>query len=234
MELGEHEYYVGPIQDRDQGEILPLGLEEVHETLEGCMGYYAIHSDSPTVEYLKIDGSVVRDFLQQDWDRVMSDLPARGFLYAYKSPTYATGRLLEEMIAQLLLPHWKRARKNPDQVLLSEEAREQGFFAGLQGMRSDDVVLHYGEEVVVVECKASFAGSRYLRRCVPKAVNQLAATVALSDKCYAGGLCFADIKRHQVWLASYDEADLATRPAFCVADFRGRMSATLKKRPAGT
>jgi len=171
---------IGPFHDTDGSEIIPLGMEDGVESLAELIGAYrVVESDLAELRgvVVEIDGRDLTRFIQQDWDRVMQgDRPRRGFLMAYRSRAYATGRMVEEMLAAKLLVGAGVYDPNVARSVYFGDAEDEGLVRRPKGRRSDDLVLvSRGGDVVLVECKASHSEG-YLKRSAPHCRRQLAAS----------------------------------------------------------
>lgn len=225
MSDDENPYLLGPFFDVDpeRSEIIPVGFEESHEPLSMCMGGYKTRSNEASVDGIEfaVTNKDVTAFIQADWDRVFGPVPpARGFLLGYRAGAFAAGRVAEEIILHKLLPGTTLLGSNVQQLLLFDDAQARGLVAPRRGSQSDDLILCLGNgSALIAESKAAFSGRSYLRRCIPKAVLQLAATLRANQELSGALLCLINLKELSIQIVSFQrdsllpDSDQATQTA---------------------
>ncbi len=204
---------LGPFFDADGDEIVPCTTEATDELLAECMGYYRVFSNLPVVhgsELLLCNRTLTR-FIQENWSEVMGPKLSDGFLLAYRSPHKAVGRLAEDVICDQVTEILRRSGNGINQRFTAADAVRKGLLIQhARGRRSDDLLLAMGNgSGCLVESKASFSGTEYLRRSLPKAFAQLRATAALNRNLESVLLVLTGIRQKEIVVARLALHDLA-------------------------
>jgi hypothetical protein len=223
-------YLLGPFFDGpDRNEIIPLGFEEAAEPLEMCMGPYTVRSNEASLDAnpLVVTNVDVTAFIQADWDRVFGPIPpARGFLLAYRAGAFSAGRVAEEIVLSKLLPGARLLGDEVAQILLYSEAQDRDVVGPRRGSQSDDLVLVLRDgRALIAESKAAFSGSSYLRRCIPKAVAQLSATLRSNPTLRGAVLCLIDLRKRNVQVITLSYEDLVPDPAVGLSKIASALAA---------
>jgi len=173
---------LGPFLDGDGTEILPCTTEATGDLLAECMGYYTIRSNVPHLHSTTflLCNRLLTAYIQENWNEVMGPDLSDGFLLAYRSPHKAVGRLAEDVVCAQLFSNLHLDGEPVRERLAAADAYRRGLLTQpAKGYRSDDLILLTDRGVAgLVESKASFVGTSYLARCLPKAFTQLKATLA--------------------------------------------------------
>ena len=154
-----------------------------------------MRSNVPSIDgtALEITAADVTAFIQADWNRVFGPVPpSRGFLLAYRSGTFAAGRLAEELVVTKLALGRELHGSVVQEVLLFSDVQERSLISRGTGVASDDLVLLLADgRKYLVESKAAFRGHAYLRRSIGKATAQVRSTLVHNPGLAGAGLALA-------------------------------------------
>lgn len=221
---------LGPFQDVDGTEILPCTTEATDELLAECMGCYRVVANIPGLngQTLLLCNHLLTKYIQDNWSEVMGEGEWAGFLLAYQSAPKAVGRLAEdvlcqELVAMLLPGHGTGAGLIP----VAEACRSGHLVQPGRGYRTDDLfVLTGGGRGWLVESKASFAGTSYLRRSLPKALAQLHATARANPMISDVLLALSAVRQKRITVAHLPVARLlGSQATGLIAEVRHLMTA---------
>jgi hypothetical protein len=224
-ESWDGDYTLGPFFDKDGTEILPCTTEATDELLVECMGYYKIVSNLSDVHEnrLLISNRRLTEYIQKNWDKVMGPDLSDGFLLAYRSAHKAVGRLAEELICvEVVRALYPKVESIKRSLTATDATRNGLLIQPTKGWRSDDLLLVIEEgDYCLVESKASFSGTSYLRRCLPKALGQLRATVALNENLKSVLIILTAIRHKHIIMARFAvDALFTVKPDELVAQAR--------------
>jgi hypothetical protein len=197
--MDEIDYELGPFYDVDGSEIFPVGFEESVIPLEQSMGWYTVKSKLPDIHGIRfpIQAAEFTHFIQQDWNRIMAGNSPRGFLLATRAGAYSAGRIAEEVVLHKLLTGRSIFGASIQAQIPFWQACDSGIVQRVKGIGSDDIVLRLDDgRLVAVESKASYRGTRYLRRSLPKVELQLKATVITNPNLAGVLAAMIDLNEH--------------------------------------
>jgi hypothetical protein len=119
---------LGPFWEPDTGEeIIPATTAATDRVVEMALGTYRIQSPLPSAPMMNvaITPRLLTAFIQRDLDRVFSgQRPGKGFLIAYQGSAAAVGRMVEELIAKMLMRRIKWRGEKATSVKSVAEAQE--------------------------------------------------------------------------------------------------------------
>jgi hypothetical protein len=229
------DYTLGPFYDEDGTEILPCTTEATDELLAECMGYYRIVANAPELDgmTLLLCNHRLTSYIQDNWNEVMGQGESAGFLVAYQSSPKAVGRLAEDVLCRLLMEVLlPRQGGGAKMASVAEACRSGQLVRPVSGHRSDDLlVLTARGRGWLIESKASFPGSSYLLRCLPKALTQLRATAQLNPVITDVLVVLSAIRQKRITAVHFPVGRLlGSHPTALIAEVRHPMSS---QRPNG-
>ena len=185
---------LGPFwQPYTREEIIPATTAATDRVVEMALGTYRAQSALPSAPMISvaITPRILTAFIPRDLDRVFSGQPpGKGFLIDYRGSGAAVGRMVEELIATMLMRRIKWRGEKATSVRSVLEAQELGWIIRPRyGVRSDDLVARTkGGHLWLAEVKGSLRGSDYLVTSRPKAVAQMISTLRANRHVRAGYL----------------------------------------------
>lgn len=215
MEAYELGPRLGPFYETHGIELIPIGYEESAERLAQALGPYVVMSNIRCLDNteLRVDHYDLTRFIQEDWDRVSAGQSPRGFLLCYRAGAFAAGRVAEEVILRRLLRSTDLFGQPVQEVLHFWQAVERGLVRRRVGLDSDDLVVRLANNVVgVVEAKASFHGSSYLRRSIQKIAAQLVATLGMNPTLTFVLVALINLEKHTIVVAGTEREHFVADP----------------------
>ncbi|MBX3118391.1 MAG: hypothetical protein KF784_04945 [Fimbriimonadaceae bacterium] len=228
----DEEYLLGPFYDIDGTEFLPTGFDETFEPLELAMGSYVVTSNDPalTSKSIKVTNRDLTAYIQADWERVFGPEPTKGFVMAYRSGTYAAGRIAEEILVRKFFETSTLFGEHVQNVQPAMDVPSDLFQRVSAGVRSDDAVLITTEhEIVLVESKASFSGFSYLSRSVPKAIAQLSASLQVNFNALGGVVLLTNLQNRHCVVGTFPRDDFVNRQTHVAEQLRGLIQSGMKQ-----